>query len=232
MSEAEIPVAAMVRHCCSLLRQRIDRLETRPGLVVGCGTGDEVVYLRRTFRNTRIVGLDTQPGFSAPARAECCVIVADATGLPFPAGSFDFAAAFHSLEHVRDPRLALAELRRILRGGGWLYLGVPNKSRMVGYLGSFDASAWQKLTWNLKDYSARLRGRFRNESGAHAGFEGKELVALLGAYFDSVELLTEGFIRFKYAGRLPKLVLDLLLAPTVINHSASAHYALCQKSRI
>ncbi len=230
MPEAEISVAAMVRQCCSLLRERLDGLETRPGLVVGCGTGEEVVYLRRKFRNQRIVGLDTEQNFSSLARSEAGVLVGDAKRLPFPGESFDFAAAFHSLEHVGNPHLALAELWRVMRPGAWFYVGVPNKSRLVGYLGSFDASAWQKLTWNLKDYSARLRGRFENESGAHAGFKGKELVDLLGAYFSKVELLTEEYIRFKYAGRVPNPVLDFLLAPAVINYAAAAHYALCQKA--
>lgn len=227
--ETEIAVSAMARHCCGLLRQRLDRLETRSGLVAGCGAGDEVVYLRRAFRSARIVGVDLESTFSPRARRESCLAVGDILRLPFPTAGFDFAAAIHSLEHVADPAQALAELQRVLRDGGWLYLGVPNRSRWVGYLGSFDATAWQKLTWNLKDYGARLRGRFRNEAGAHAGFEAEELVTMLRACFESVELLTESYLRFKYGGRLPEPLLDFLLAPGLINHSAPAHYALCRK---
>lgn len=229
MSEAVVPVAAMVRHCCDLLRQRMNQLESRPGLVIGCGNGDEVVYLRRAFRNTRIVGLDVEMKFSPLARAEADVLVADATLLPFPAESFDFAASFHSLEHVGDTHRALAELRRVLRPGAWFYVGVPNKSRLLGYLGSFDATTWQKFTWNAQDYLARLRGCFRNEAGAHAGFEAKELASLLKEYFSDVELLTEEYLRFKYTDRLPKPLLNFLLAPHVISRSAPSHYALCQK---
>jgi len=227
--EAEVPVAAMVRHCCQLLRERVEQPETHRGLIVGCGTGDEVVYLRRAFRNARIVGLDLEMKFTALARAEADLLLADATRLPFPPESFGFAASFHALEHVGDARRALAEVQRVLRPGAWFYVGVPNRSRLVGYVGSFDATLWQKFAWNVQDYAARLRGRFRNELGAHAGFEGKELVSLLETYFSHVQLVTEEFLRFKYGERLPRRVLNFLLAPRLINRSAPAHYAICQR---
>lgn len=229
MAEVEMTVAPMVHHCAIQLRERLAGREVHSGLVVGCGLGDEVVYFRRTLGSARIVGLDLESNFSPLARAEGCVLIANAKSLPFPADAFDFAAAFHSLEHVGDPRPALAELWRVLRRDAPLYVGVPNRTRLVGYLGSFDATTWQKLTWNLADYAARLRGRFTNEQGAHAGYEGRELVQLLGAYFGDVQLLTEEYLRFKYGDRLPKPVLNFLLAPGVINYSAAAHYALCRK---
>jgi SAM-dependent methyltransferase len=229
LSPEEIPVAAMVRHCRQLLCERLRAHESVSGLVVGCGNGNEVVYLRRAFSSLRVFGLDVDDRFSPAARAEGCLLRADAEALPFPSASFHFVAAFHSLEHVGDAGRALDEVSRVLWPGGWFYVGVPNKSRAVGYLGSADATTWQKITWNLTDWKARLGGKFANEMGAHAGFERGELSKLLAVRFASVQLLTEEFIRFKYAGRLPKLLLDLLLAPGLINHSAPAHYALCQK---
>jgi SAM-dependent methyltransferase len=220
-------VAAMVVHCCTLLKERLP--EDCSGLVVGCGNGDEVVYMRRTLRSERILGLDIAGGFSLPARAEGCVLIGDATRVPFNTASCDFAAAFHSLEHVGDPVTALDEVCRVLRPGAWFYLGVPNRTRLVGYLGSSDASTWQKITWNFTDWTARLRGKFRNELGAHAGFEREELARLLEQRFDKVQLLTEEFVRFKYAARLPGWFLDGLLAPGVVDYSAPAHYVLCRK---
>lgn len=219
----------MVVHCCALLQERPDRSDDCSGVVMGCGSGDEVVYIRRTLHSDHIRGLDIEGEFSPLARAEGCVLIGDATRLPFNTASFDFAAAFHSLEHVDDPQAALDEVGRVLRPGGWFYMGVPNRTRLLGYLGSFDASTWQKITWNLSDWAARLRGKFRNELGAHAGFERKELMRLLEKRFDKVQLLTEEFLRFKYAARLPDWFLRALLAPGVVNYAAPAHYALCQK---
>jgi SAM-dependent methyltransferase len=230
MPETSIPdVARMVHHCCDLLRERLDRTRALSGLVVGCGNGNEVVYMRRKFNYDHLVGVDVDRIFSAQARAEHCVARGDALRLPFAAEAFDFAAAFHSLEHVGDARIALDEIHRVLRPGSWFYMGVPNRRRLVGYLGSFDATTWQKITWNLTDWMARARGKFRNDLGAHAGFERGEMAALLGERFSDVRMLTEEFLRYKYRDRLPKFLLDLLLAPAIVDRSAPAHYAICRK---
>lgn len=189
-----------------------------------------MLHIRRVFESARVFGLDMEEKFSQHARTERCVILGDAKSLPFVSETFDFVAAFHSLEHVGDPHLALDEIRRVLRPGGWFYVGVPNRQRLLAYLGSFDASTWQKITWNLADWWARVRGSFRNECGAHAGFEQEELARLLERRFGATQFLTEEYLRFKYAGRLPKLVLDLLLAPRIVTYSAPALYAICRKA--
>ena len=219
----------MVVHCCNLLRRNRDKLGTFSGLVVGCGNGDEVVFMRRSLHTQAVVGVDLHADFSPAARDEGCVLLGNAERLPFRSDDFDFAAAFHSLEHVSDPQVTLNEIQRVLRPGGLFYMGVPNRSRVLGYLGAFDATPWQKITWNLTDWGARLRGRFRNELGAHAGFSRQEIISLLGQRFSEVQLLTADFLRFKYAERLPRAVLNALLASPVIDYSAAAHYAICRK---
>ncbi len=222
-------MAASVRHCCTLLRGLLKRPDTSTGLVVGCGRGDEAAFVRHTLGSARIMGADLNPGFSERARADANLVVADAENLPFPTATFDFVAAIHSLEHMGDPHRALTEVCRVLREDGWFYVGVPNKKRLLGYVGSYDATLWQKVYWNVVDYGDRLRGRFENRLGAHAGFEGKELMKLLGAHFAENRLLTEEYLRFKYGARLPKPLLDALLSPRFIHYTAPSHYALCQK---
>jgi len=49
----------------------------------------------------------------------------DLTALPYPAADFDVVIANHVLEHVADETLALAEIFRVLRPGGWAMLTVP-----------------------------------------------------------------------------------------------------------
>jgi SAM-dependent methyltransferase len=211
--ESEFRVAASVRHCCALLRELLERPGTSAGLLVGCDRGDEAAFVHHTLGSPRIVGADLKSDFSARARVEADLVVADAQTLPFPAGTFDFVAAIHSLEHMGDPHRALAEVSRVLRPAGWFYVGVPNKKRLLGYIGSYDANLWQKVYWNVVDYGYRLRGQFENRLGAHAGFEGQELMELLSAHFAYNRLLTEGYLRFKYAARMPKGLLDGLLSP-------------------
>ncbi|NQT93595.1 MAG: methyltransferase domain-containing protein [Lentisphaerae bacterium] len=50
---------------------------------------------------------------------------ADLQDLPFEDGSYDVVFASHVLEHIAGDRKALAEIRRILRDGGFAVLPVP-----------------------------------------------------------------------------------------------------------
>ena len=49
----------------------------------------------------------------------------DLTNLPFKDGSYDIVFASHVLEHIRDDKKAIREVRRVLRPGGIAILPVP-----------------------------------------------------------------------------------------------------------
>jgi len=51
---------------------------------------------------------------------------ADASHLPFRFGSFDTVTCFDVLEHLYDPRKAIADIARILADGGILAIMTPN----------------------------------------------------------------------------------------------------------
>jgi SAM-dependent methyltransferase len=53
--------------------------------------------------------------------------IADLTALPFRDGSFDACVNIVTLEHVREPAAALAEMARVLKPGGRLLLIVPHE---------------------------------------------------------------------------------------------------------
>ncbi len=196
---------------------------------MGCGNGDEAVELQHGLKGSRVVGLDIEAAFSPLARRSTNVIVADAKSIPFGAHAFHFAVAIHSLEHISRPEVAVREVHRVLRPGGWFYVGAPNRLRLVGYLGAHDASMRQKLVWNLFDYMARMRRRFDNRLGAHAGFSEQELLHMLGTYFADRQIVTGQYLRFRYSGRLGRRILDVLVSPTVRKYAAAAHYVLCRK---
>jgi SAM-dependent methyltransferase len=75
--------------------------------------------------------------------------VADAQALSHPDASFDTVISCETVEHVLDPRAALAEFSRVLRPGGRLLLTTPN------YLGPM----------GLYRGYARLMGRPYTEEG-------------------------------------------------------------------
>ena len=49
----------------------------------------------------------------------------DITAMRFPSDSADYFICFHVLEHIPDERLALAEIRRVLKPGGAAVIQVP-----------------------------------------------------------------------------------------------------------
>lgn len=52
-------------------------------------------------------------------------LAVDITAMPFAGEAFDAIVCSHVLEHVSDDRAAMAELRRVLRPGGWALVMVP-----------------------------------------------------------------------------------------------------------
>jgi SAM-dependent methyltransferase len=50
----------------------------------------------------------------------------DLTDIALPDESFDAVLCSHVLEHVPDDRRAMAEIRRVLRAGGWALINVPS----------------------------------------------------------------------------------------------------------
>ena len=106
---------------------------------------------------------------------------------------------YHALEHIPDYRKALQEMRRVLVDGGSYCVGTPNRSRFIGYLGGKGATLGQKIAWNFADWSARARGKFRNEFGAHAGFTRDELRGELQNIFGQVDEISLSYYQQIYS---------------------------------
>src|SRR3954468_8603361 len=92
-----------------------------PVLDLGCGVGHSFHLLAP--RET--VGVDIDPG--ALAGQDRRTVVADMRDLPFGAASFPSVFSVQSLEHVRDPGAAVAEVARVLDPGGIAVFVTPNR---------------------------------------------------------------------------------------------------------
>lgn len=178
----------------------------RPGarvIVVGCGSGREAAALAGQL-SAAVVGIDVLDGFDPAARQYATLQLGDAQALDFADASFDVVFSYHALEHIPDPHRALQEMARVLRPGGVFCVGTPNRTRLFGYIGG--NSTWpEKIRWNLADWQARLKGRFRNELGAHAGYSSGELQGMLRQHFSSAESSTRQYFLNLYA-RHPRLI--------------------------
>jgi len=115
--------------------QRLARLERALGRPVaglallncGCGTGGFNVAAGRA--GAIAWGADVDPEAVAIARARlgaARVVRAPAESLPFRSAAFDVVYCFSTLEHVADAARALAEMARVLRPGGALYVHTPS----------------------------------------------------------------------------------------------------------
>ena len=89
-------------------------------LDAGAGEGQYAHY----FARQRYCGVDLAVGDAAWDYSKLDVL-ADLTALPFRAGAFDAALHMVTLEHLREPALALADMARVLGPGGRLLLAAP-----------------------------------------------------------------------------------------------------------
>ncbi|TPV93812.1 MAG: class I SAM-dependent methyltransferase [Myxococcales bacterium FL481] len=98
----------------------------RSVLEVGCGTG--LILQRVAAFARRAQGIDLSPAMLQHARARGLDVQhASATDLPFPDASFDVAYSFKVLAHVPDFALALTEMARVVRPGGYLVFDIYNR---------------------------------------------------------------------------------------------------------
>ncbi len=97
-------------------------------LDVGCGPGTITLDLAGRVAPGRTVGIDASPdvvalaaeraaGLKGPGATFC---VGDVYALDFADAHFDVVHAHQVLQHLTRPEAALAEMRRVLRPGGYL----------------------------------------------------------------------------------------------------------------
>lgn len=218
---------------CDIVRPLLIPKSPQSILVAGCGNGSEALHIRVDL-DVQVTGVDVNLAAEGGVGADLDrfeLLQGSVLDLPYPDNSFDFVFYHHVIEHVTDPAKSLDELARVLMPDGLIYVGTPNRHRVVGYIGSHTATTYQKLKWNAADYRARLRNRFRNEFGAHAGFSEKELSALLSRRFVDIQFVTSDYLRFKYGDRLPRPVMDALCAQPFLEVAAPSIYAVARKSQ-
>ncbi len=105
-------------------------------LEAGCGSGD---YARELgARGARsVIGEDFSPVAIAqandrPNADNVSFAVGDIQQIAHQTASFDLVISCETIEHVPNPRLAIAELARVLTPGGWLVLTSPNYLSIFG----------------------------------------------------------------------------------------------------
>jgi len=137
-----------------MLTVELDTLGLEVGAAVldlGCGRGRHMHALQART-DLRIVGVDLSLADLEAARAgltsdTAALCVGDTRHLPFGDAAFDVVICAEMLEHIRDYRLAIAEIARVLKPGGRLGVSVPR-----------DWPEW--ICW-------RLNSAYRRAPGGH-----------------------------------------------------------------
>lgn len=104
------------------LYPRLCRYLKGRALDIGCGLGDMLAFRPATIGvdiNDKTVAWCKARGFEA-YRMEPDV-------LPFEKDSFDSVILDNVLEHLSDPKPLLVEIKRVLKTGGLLVVGVPER---------------------------------------------------------------------------------------------------------
>jgi SAM-dependent methyltransferase len=89
-------------------------------------------------------------------------LICDAHDIPFTDASFDAVIAQAVLEHVADPTRCVAEIRRVLRPGGFVYAETPFMQQV--HLGPYDFTRFTML-----GHRRLFRGFDEIDSGAVSG---------------------------------------------------------------
>lgn len=109
----------------------IARSAPEHGSLLDVGTGPGVLLMELASRrpHLQLVGIDLSPDMVAAAERNLQVYgdratarVADVCELPFPDESFDLIVSSMSAHHWDHPEAAVAELARVLRPGGRVYI--------------------------------------------------------------------------------------------------------------
>lgn len=114
------------------------RAPVRRILEVGCSNGFKPFALQRRFPDAEVSGIDPDAAAIALAQGMAERVDRDSMArvptfregvgekLPFDDNSFDLVISLTTIEHVADVDQVLAEMARVLRPGGVLYLEAPN----------------------------------------------------------------------------------------------------------
>lgn len=169
-------------------------------LVAGAGNGQEARIISEVF-NLKTIGVDINIDNKVVLGNDTLVIEKqDLMNLKYEKNRFAMIYCNHVLEHVDDHYKVLSELSRVLSKGGILYIGFPNRNRLIGYIGASQRiSVIDIIKWNLHDYKYRLCGKFKNKYGAHAGFTQSEFIKDAHDYFSKIISVRNDYMLLKYS---------------------------------
>lgn len=139
-------------------RNILPRHGLKPGMTIAdicCGIGDFAVLLSKNFAPARIVALDHSKSSLSYARSVAAdfgignveYIYGDASEMLLEDNAFDFVTCRHALQIFNKPEMILAELFRICKPGGRVYVTNEKISHCLG------EPRGQSIQWTYNELS-------------------------------------------------------------------------------
>jgi len=160
--ETMAPHRAVLRAVECRLMGQLDL--SAPVLDIGCGDGH---FTSIAYEHPLDVGIDLRPDEVAEARARGTtvyrfVLQADATSMPFPAGSFATVVSNCVIEHIPDVDAVLGDISRVLQPGGTFATTLPSE-----FFGEYLLGATVLRRIGLKRLATAYGDWFNNISHHH-----------------------------------------------------------------
>lgn len=115
-----------------VIKKILDSIKYESVIDIGCGDGGLFSLIKK---NAKYTGVDISPtqlkAFRNSLNSEeslPVLIEADVSSLPLKNNSFDVAIACDVLEHVIDPPMVIKEIKRVVKKGGYVVIGIPNEN--------------------------------------------------------------------------------------------------------
>lgn len=147
-------------------------------LDIGTGPASIPIQLKRSFSNTRLIGLDISIAMLDRAKENIRqsnrhidLLAGDGGALPFQSGSIDIVTLFFTLHHLNKPENLIREVHRILKPDG-VFLSIDFRRDMSGILFHFLNILWQTVF-------LFTRGRFGFKESVQSAWTTKEIDTLL-----------------------------------------------------
>jgi SAM-dependent methyltransferase len=118
--------------------QRVVAVLPEGGVVLDLGAGRGAIFdekdgswrdwlVRLGQKHSRRIGADVDPVVKTNPELDKAEIIEPGKPLPFGDQSFDLILCDWVVEHVEDPESFVAEVRRVLKVGGWFCCRTPNR---------------------------------------------------------------------------------------------------------
>jgi len=149
-------------------------------LEVGCGDGYGAAFLAKSTRSIIAVDYEKEVILTAQNKYQANnlkYLCMDATRLEFPENEFDLVCSFQVIEHIPENRLLtyLAELNRVLKPDGALYLSTLNLEKVMKDPHIYKKNPAHCKEFGIRDLEVILSKVFNNYVifGLHPSFKHK-----------------------------------------------------------